>query len=110
MLRTCGRTLIGIQSLDRSQGRMPRSVVHRTPVVRVHQAKVPYFVALIDVRHARRSQFKQHLRQAVESAHARNLLLERQKILQERIDGLGGQQRAHEIARCFLILGVWIDP
>jgi hypothetical protein len=35
MLRTCGRTLIGMQSLDRSQGRMPRSVVHRTPVVRV---------------------------------------------------------------------------
>ena len=29
MLRTCGRTLIGIQSLDRSQGRMPRSVVNR---------------------------------------------------------------------------------
>ena len=35
MLPTCGRTLIGIQSLDRSQGRMPRSVVHRTPAVRV---------------------------------------------------------------------------
>ena len=34
-------------------------VIDRTPVIGIHEAIIPNFVALIDVRHARRDQFQQ---------------------------------------------------
>ncbi|KWV87870.1 hypothetical protein PFLmoz3_02564 [Pseudomonas fluorescens] len=47
---------------------LPRSEVHRAPVVGVDQAEVPELIALVNIRHTRHGQMKQGLRQPIQGA------------------------------------------
>ena len=45
-------------------------IIDRSPVVGIDQTEIPYFIALINIGHARAGQFQKRLRQAVPQAKA----------------------------------------
>ena len=104
------RPLFGVQRLQAFQRGLPLRVVHAAAIVRVGQAEVPQFGALVDVRHPRRGELEQLLGQAVQGADPGQGFLEGLEIAQEGIAGLGRQQLAHEGPGGFLILGVRVEP
>ena len=57
-------------------------IIDGTAVVGIDQAVVPNLVALINIRHAGRCQFKQCLGERIDGAETRNLLRNRKEDLE----------------------------
>ena len=71
-------------------------IIHRPPVVGVHQRKIPDFRALIKVRDARRGDFEHELGEGIQGPEEGHPRLELLKILKERVVGRWFQDPVHK--------------
>src|SRR5205823_10221324 len=60
-------------------------IIYGPAVVRVHQAKIPKLIALIDIRHTGDREFQEDLREAVIHSHPGDARLEGPKVRKEYI-------------------------
>src|SRR5688500_19224857 len=70
---------------DLGQHALTQTEIDRTAIVRIDHVEVPQIAALIDIGNARRDQRENGLADAVQNAKARDPLLERDEIVEERI-------------------------
>src|SRR5437879_7190254 len=84
--------------------------MNRAPIVWIYQREIPGFVSLINVRHARRSQFEQSLSKRIDCAESRNLFRDWEKSRQKLVLWSRIQNFRDKIARRGEPLFVRLDP
>src|SRR5262245_13565106 len=70
--------------LQRTEQLTTAVVIDRPTIIRVYQAEVPEFSALVEVRHAWNRQLEKSLRQRIVNTKLRNLILQRLKAVEEQ--------------------------
>src|ERR1051326_960093 len=85
-------------------------VIDRAAIVRVDQAVIPDLVALINVRHTRRTELQQRLRKRIDRAQTRNLFRNWQENRREFVSRRWFQNFRNEIAHRSVPFFVRLDP
>ena len=84
--------------------------IDRPAVVRVDEAEIPELLALINVRHARRGQLQESLRQGAVEAPIHDLLVKAAEFRQESVLGMVVEHGGDELADRGVIFRIGIDP
>jgi hypothetical protein len=88
----------------------PPREIHGTPVIRIHEGKIPELRPLVNVGHPGRSDLEEDLCEAVQRPVMGNLVLEAEEIRKEPVFTPGFQERGHEVAHGRFVVEVRMDP
>src|SRR4029453_9356147 len=84
--------------------------VHRSTVIGIHQAKIPEFCSLIEIRDSRRSDLKNRLRERIQHARISDPPVELRKVAQKTVLRAGNKDILHKLAHSVIVSLVWINP
>src|SRR5262245_36147548 len=88
----------------------PQRVVDRPAIVRVDQAVVQDFVALVEIGHAWRRQLDERHRERIEHAEPDERHDLNAEVVEEHVPLDLPEERAYEIGHCRLVRFVRVDP